>query len=120
LEGRLLGICQLLSFLCSHNIFDNDAGWEPVQLLLPPLLDGAKFADMCLLCLLPLLQPEFWPTGLGGRTPKGDWKGGFDAFANYFHQVAQQLAPCGSGKKILSGPGWGELLKPLAYCCLLI
>ncbi|WIA40051.1 hypothetical protein OEZ86_013470 [Tetradesmus obliquus] len=54
-------------------------------------------------------EPEFWPTGLGGRNEKGEWRGGFDAFATYFHRVAQQLAPCGSGKRVLSGPGWGNV-----------
>jgi hypothetical protein len=57
------------------------------------------------------LQPEFWPTGLGGySSTTGQWQAGFEAYAQHFHRVAQALNPCGlpGGQKILSGPGWGE------------
>jgi hypothetical protein len=58
------------------------------------------------------LQPEFWPTGLGGyNVTTGQWQAGFQAYAQHFHQVAQALNPCGvtpGGQKLLSGPGWGE------------
>jgi hypothetical protein len=57
------------------------------------------------------LQPEFWPTGLGGyNATTGQWQAGFEAYAQHFHRVAQALNPCSlpGGKKILSGPGWGE------------
>lgn len=55
-----------------------------------------------------ILQPEFWPTGLGGYDEKGQWQSGFEPFAAYFHRVATALNPCSDGKPILSGPGWGE------------
>ena len=54
------------------------------------------------------MQPEFWPTGLGGYDNNGKWQDGFDAYAKYFHRVATTLNPCGK-KPFLSGPGWGEL-----------
>jgi hypothetical protein len=58
------------------------------------------------------LQPEFWPTGLGGYDEKGKWQAGFEAYAAYFHRVATALNPCSDGKPILSGPGWGECNRP--------
>jgi len=58
---------------------------------------------------LVLLQPEFWPTGLGGYDENGSWQSGFEPYATYFHRVALTLNPCGVGKPILSGPGWGNV-----------
>jgi hypothetical protein len=51
------------------------------------------------------LQPEYWPTGIGGWA-SGSWKPGFDAYVAWFDKVALQLNPCGQRKRI-SGPGWG-------------
>jgi hypothetical protein len=59
------------------------------------------------------LQPEFWPNGLGGWGSNGKWKAGFEAYAQWFHKVALAINPCGS-KKMLSGPGWGELYNVIA------
>ncbi|KAF6259982.1 hypothetical protein COO60DRAFT_1509569 [Scenedesmus sp. NREL 46B-D3] len=61
--------------------------------------------------IMALAQKNLSPASVIGFElgNEGEWKGGFDAFAKYFHSVAQQLAPCGSGKRILSGPGWGNV-----------
>lgn len=53
------------------------------------------------------LQPEFWPTGLGGWDEKGNWKAGFGPYSQWFDRAARTLNPCGTAA-FLSGPGWGE------------
>eukprot|EP00882_Tetradesmus_deserticola_P023714 GHRQ01025821.1.p2 GENE.GHRQ01025821.1~~GHRQ01025821.1.p2 ORF type:complete len:149 (+),score=31.46 GHRQ01025821.1:106-552(+) len=70
--------------------------------------DQHSFPRSSMLSPTHFVQPEFWPTGLGGYDEKGKWQSGFEAYAAYFHRVASELNPCSDGKPILSGPGWGE------------
>jgi len=57
---------------------------------------------------LVLLQPEFWPTGLGGYDENGSWQSGFEPYATYFHRVALALNPCSVGKPHLVRPRLGQ------------